>query len=177
MIAFITTSSSVLLIESLYNSVSLSIRVLGFTFARFTLLFRKEKCIWEKIQLVQISSCLASYIHICVICTHIRIHVYLDLVPLDFSGPPGLSSRPLGSYQVPHVQWVCVYTYTHTYTHVAYQYVLLRSPVYTLPTLHVVFSRTYHFMTHCSNLTWWALLCRCDFLLVSRSEANDRLER
>jgi len=43
----------------------------------------------------------------------------------------------------------------------ARQHALLRSPVFILPTLPAVFSRICHLMTHGSNLTWWALLCRC----------------
>ena len=47
------------------------------------------------------------------LCTHIRIHTCGDLVHLDSSGPPGVSSRPLGSHQsTPSVQCVCVCVYT-----------------------------------------------------------------
>ena len=54
-----------------------------------------------------------------VLCTHIQIHMCRDLVhlPVDSSGPPGVSSRPLGSHHIPHVWCVCVSAYSHTYTH------------------------------------------------------------
>ena len=48
----------------------------------------------------------------------------------------------------------------------ARQHAVLR--LFTLSTLHAVLSGTCHLMTHGSNLTWWVLLCRCDFLPVSR---------
>ena len=51
----------------------------------------------------------------CVLKTHIRIHVFQDLVHLDFSGPPGVASRPLGSHSsTPHAECVreCVYKHT-----------------------------------------------------------------
>jgi len=79
--------------------------------------------------------------------------------------------------------YIYIYIYIHTNIHIsssssrnlanssrrvaARQHALLRSPVFILPTLPAVFSRTCHLMTHCSNLTWWALFCRCDFLPVS----------
>jgi len=51
-------------------------------------------------------------------CTHIRIYICRDLVHLDSLGPPGVSSRPLGSQpSTPSVQGVCVCVYTHIYTH------------------------------------------------------------
>ena len=40
-------------------------------------------------------------------------------VEKDFLGPPGVSSRLMGSHpSTPSVQCVCVCAYTHTYTHV-----------------------------------------------------------
>ena len=65
--------------------------------------------------MVQISSHLPTYIYTCVLCTHLRVHICRDLVHLahNSSGPPGVSSRPLGSRRVPHVQCVCVCVYTH----------------------------------------------------------------
>jgi len=81
---------------------------------------------------------------------------------------------------------VFIYTYTYIYTCVqqqqqkrckqqqrhARQHALLRSPVFTLPTLHAFLSGTWHLMTHGSNLTWWVLLCSCDFLPVSRCDSK-----
>jgi hypothetical protein len=51
-IVFITMSNSVPLLEFLCTSTSISIRVLGFTFTSFALLFRKKKCVKEKKQSV-----------------------------------------------------------------------------------------------------------------------------
>jgi len=52
--------------------------------------------------------------------TYIRIHICRDLVHLDSSGPPGISSRSLGSHRVPRlcIGRVCVRIHTHmpTYT-------------------------------------------------------------
>jgi len=53
------------------------------------------------------------------LCTHIRIYVFRVLVHVDSSGPPGVSSRLLGSHpSSPSVQCVCVFAYTHTYTYI-----------------------------------------------------------
>jgi len=38
--------------------------------------------------------------------TQVRIHICRDFVHLDSSGPPGVSSQPLGAHRVPHVQFV-----------------------------------------------------------------------
>jgi len=59
----------------------------------------------------------------------------------------------------------------------ARQHALLRSPVFTLPTLHPFLSGTCHLMTHGSNLTWWVLLCRCDFLPVSCFDSKLKAEK
>jgi len=40
-----------------------------------------------------------------------------ELVHLDSSGPPGVSSRPLYSHWILHVQCVCVCVYTHIHAH------------------------------------------------------------
>ena len=105
MIAFIITKSLVPLIDGLCSTDSISI--LSFTFTSFALPFRKKKHVKEKKQSVQISSHLPAYICTCVLCTHIWICIYRDLFYLDSSGPAGVSSWPLGSYRVPHVQGVC----------------------------------------------------------------------
>jgi len=55
------------------------------------------------------------------VCTHIYIHICPNLVHLNSSGPPGVSSRPLGSHpSTLYVQCSCVCGYTHTYTHIHY---------------------------------------------------------
>jgi len=63
MIAFITISSLVPLIESLCTSDSISIRVLGFTFTSFALLFQKQK----DVNLIPPPS---IYIHMCTLYTY-----------------------------------------------------------------------------------------------------------
>jgi len=83
-----------------------------------TFLKRKDM-LKEKSSQSKISSRLLVYIYTCVLCTHIRIYVYQDLVHLDSSGPPGVSSRLLGSHpSTPSVQCVCVCAYTHTHAHI-----------------------------------------------------------
>jgi len=80
-----------------------------FAFTSFAFLFRKKTYVKEKSSWSKISSRLLAYTHTCVLCTHIRIHICQDLVHLDSLGPPGVSSRPLGSHQsTPSVQCVCV---------------------------------------------------------------------
>ena len=118
-IPFITISSLVPLIEGLYCSDSISIRVHGFTITSFAVLLRKEKHVKGK-KKVWISSRLLAYIYTRALCTHIRIHICRDLVHLDSqaSGPPSVSSRPLGSHREPHVQCVCARACTNTYNHV-----------------------------------------------------------
>jgi len=56
------------------------------------------------------------YIYTCILCTHIRIYVCQDLVYLDSLGPPGVSSRLLGSYPSTCAVCVCVCVYTHSHT-------------------------------------------------------------
>ena len=56
-----------------------------------------------------------------VLCKHIRIHICRHLVHLDSSGPPGVSSRHLGSQSSTPYVWcvwvtVCVYTHIHPHT-------------------------------------------------------------
>jgi len=63
------------------------------------------------------------HIHTHVYFVHIRIHICQDLVHLDSSGPPGVSSRPLGSHpSTPSVQCVCVCVYTHTNPHTSHNH-------------------------------------------------------
>jgi len=82
--------------------------------------FGRKNMLKKKISYSKISSRLLTYMYTCVLCTHIRAYVCRDLVHLDSSGPPGVSSRFLGSHpSSPYVQvCVCVriHTLTHTYT-------------------------------------------------------------
>jgi len=80
--------------------------------------FGSKKLLEKKSGQSKISSCHPAFIYECVLCTHIQIHVRRDLGHLDSLGLPGVSSRPLGSHQVPRVQCVCVCAYIHTYAHV-----------------------------------------------------------
>jgi len=63
---------------------------------------------------------LPTFIYTRVLCTQhgIQIHVCQDLVHLDSSGPPSVSSWPLGSHpSSPRVVCVCVRIYAHTPTY------------------------------------------------------------
>ena len=80
--------------------------------------FRRKHMLKEKKQLDRISSRLPACINTIVLYTHIRIRICQDLVHLDYLGPPGVASRPLGSHPVTHVQCVCECTYTHTYARI-----------------------------------------------------------
>ena len=68
MIAFITISSLVPLIESLCTSDSISIRILGFTFTSFALRFQKEK---DVNPITPYSIC----IHMCTLDTYMMMMV------------------------------------------------------------------------------------------------------
>jgi len=119
-IAVITTKSGFApLIEGLCAQISyLDLRLSVFVFTSFAFLFRKKKYVKEKSSQYKISSRLSAYAYTCVLCTHVRIYVCRDLVHLDSSGPPGVSSRLLGSYpSTPSVQCVCVCAYTHIQSH------------------------------------------------------------
>ena len=120
----------------------------------------------------------------CVVTTppykHTYKHVYMQQQQKTFS-------KSIYIHIHMHLK-VFTYTYTYTYIHVCNsssrnfahssrraavrQHALLRSPVFTLPTLHSFLSGACHLMTHGSNLTWWVMLCRCDFLLVSRCDSK-----
>ena len=91
----------------------------GFAFASFAFLFQKEKHIKETKQLVQDFIPPPSiHTYTRVLCTHIQIHTCRDLVHLDFLGPQGVSSRPLGlQLSTPSVQCVCLCAYTQTPTY------------------------------------------------------------
>jgi len=118
-IAVITTKSGFApLIEGLCAQISyLDLRLSVFVFTSFAFLFRKKKYVKEKSSQYKISSRLSAYAYTCVLCTHVRIYVCRDLVHLDSSGPPGVSSRLLGSHpSTPSVQCVCVCVHTHTRT-------------------------------------------------------------
>ena len=64
-------------------------------FTSSTFLKRKDM-LKEKSSESKISSRLSGCIYTCVLCTHIRIYVCRDLVHLDSSGPPSVSSWLLG---------------------------------------------------------------------------------
>ena len=81
---------------------------------------QKKRHVKRKKPLVQyLIPPLSIGIYTCVLCTHVRIYVCQDLVHLDSSGPPGVSSRLLGSHpSTSSVQCACVCAYTHTHTHI-----------------------------------------------------------
>jgi len=89
-----------------------------FAFTSFAFLCRKKK-ICERQKAASPRSHLPAYTYKCVFCTHIRKHICRDLVHLDFSGPQGVSSRPLGSHlSTSYVQCVwCVRMHTPTLTY------------------------------------------------------------
>jgi len=60
-------------------------------------------------------SLLRVFLYICVLCTHIRIHICRDLVHLDSSGPQSVLFQPLGSHCTV-CACVCIYTLTPKYT-------------------------------------------------------------
>jgi len=83
--------------------------------------FGRTNVLKKKSSQSKMSSRLPIYKYTCVICAHIRVHIYeytwWDLVRLYSSGPSGVSSRPLGSQpSTPCAVCVCIYTHTHTYT-------------------------------------------------------------
>ena len=86
------------------------------------LFFFGRKHVPEKKQF-KISSRLPAFSYTCVLCTRIRTQIYRDLFHLDSSGPPGVSSRPLGSHPstpcavTPVCHGVCAYTHTYTNIH------------------------------------------------------------
>jgi len=55
----------------------------------------RKNMIKQKSSQSKISSRLKAYSYTCVLCTHIRINICRQLIHLDSSGPPGVSSRPL----------------------------------------------------------------------------------
>jgi len=92
-----------------------------FAFTSFAFLFRKKKYVKETSSYSKISSGLLAYTYTCVTYTNICMpgYIYQDVVHLDSSGHPGVSSRSLGSQpSTPSVQCVCECAYKHTYTHI-----------------------------------------------------------
>jgi len=94
-------------------------------------------CRKEKKQLVQdLIPPPTICIHTRVLYTHVQINVSCNWVHLDSSGSSSVSSRPLGSMSVSHVQCVCLDAYTHTNTHLLWVQPLSRiehiqmTPVY-----------------------------------------------
>ena len=68
----------------------------------------------------KISSSLLACTYTCVLCTQIRTHVCRDLVYLDSSGPPGISSQPTPGLTTKYpicAVCVCVRTYKHLHPH------------------------------------------------------------
>ena len=122
MIAFITIKSSLVpSIWVLYAQIYSGFETSVVWRSHLWLFFSEEKYVQEKSCYCKISSHFLAYTYTCVLCTHIwnSWHVCQDLVHLHSSGPPGVSSRPLGSQpSTPCVQCVCVCAYTHTYTHI-----------------------------------------------------------
>ena len=122
MIAFITIESGLVpLIEGLCAQIYyFRFEIIGgFAFTCFVFLFRKKKYVKEKSNYSKISSRLLACTYTSLLCTYIRILNFRDFVHLDSSGPPGVSSRPLGlQSSTPYMQCVCVCAYTHTYTHI-----------------------------------------------------------
>ena len=99
MIAFITMKSALVpLIEGLYFQISnLRFQIIDGLRTHLLLFFVARKDMFKgKSNYVKISSHLLA--NKCVLCTHIRIHICRNLVHLDYSGPPGVSSRPLSSH-------------------------------------------------------------------------------
>ena len=88
-----------------------------FAFTSFAFLFGRKNMLKKKSSQSKISSRLLTYIYTCVLCTHIRIYVCQDLVHVDSSGPPGVSSRLLGSHPSTCAMCVCVCVYTRSHTH------------------------------------------------------------
>ena len=118
MIAFMNINSCLVpLIEGLCTQI-LYFRFESISGLRsFAFLFQKKKYVKENKQSVQ-DFIPPPSIYIYMLVTRIRIHICRDVVHLDSSGPPGVSSRPLGSHpSTPYVQCVCVCVYTHLHPH------------------------------------------------------------
>ena len=120
MIAFITINSSVVpLIEGLRAQIYL-LRLRFSAFTSFTFLFRKEKYVKEKKQLVQdLIPPPSICIHMCTLYTYTNTYMP-RFSPIGFFGPsrclistPGLTSEyPICAVCV----CVCVYTHLHPHT-------------------------------------------------------------
>ena len=112
MFAFITMNIDLVpLIEGLRAQIyELRFEIIGGLRSQLLFFFFGRKNIFKgKSSQSKISSCLWAYTYKCVLCTHIRIYVCRDLVHLDSSGPPGVSSRLLGSHpSTPSVK--CMFT-------------------------------------------------------------------
>jgi len=92
--------------------------ILEWGYVIFLLVFFERKNKFKKSSQSKILFRLMANTYTCVLCTHIRINVCRELVHLDSSGLPGVSSWPLGSQpSTPSVQCVCVCAYTVTHIH------------------------------------------------------------
>jgi len=120
MIGFITIKSgSVPLIEGLCAQICyFRFEIISGLRSHLLLFFFERRNMLKKISSYsKISFRLLAYTYTSVLCTHIRIHICRDLVHLDSLGPPGVSSRPLGSHPSnPYVQCVCVCVRIHKTT-------------------------------------------------------------
>ena len=121
-IAFITTNSGLVpLIEGLCEQILyFRCEIISGLRSHLLLFFVGRENMFKKKAVSPRSFCLLAYTYTCVLCTHIRIHICRNLVHLDYSGPPGVSSRPLGSRpSTPRVVCVrvCVYRLAYTRIH------------------------------------------------------------
>ena len=83
------------------------------------LLLSKEMISFFSKKTVRSSSRSSAYIHINVLCTHIRVYMQIALQSIWIFPALQVAILHLGSHSAPHMQYVCVceYTYTHTHTH------------------------------------------------------------
>ena len=98
-----------------------------------------------------------GYIYKHVLYTHIRINTCRDLVHLDSSGPPGVSSRNLCSHpSTPYFLCVCVYVYTHTHQHTLPP-ALKKEKTQTTPLSFLLSKITPHAKQQVPSKTSWTL--------------------
>ena len=95
MIAFITMNSGLVpLIEGLCAQI-LYVRfeiISGLRSHRLLFFFGRKNMLKKKAVSPRTHPRLLAYTYTCVLCTSIRIYVCRDLIHLDPSGPPGVSS-------------------------------------------------------------------------------------
>ena len=119
MIPFFTVKIiEVPLIEGLCAQIYFRFEIIGgFAITFFAFLNRKKKMVEEKKQLVQdLIPPPSKNIHMSTLYTCMN-STCRDLVHLDSSAPPGVSSRPLGSHpSTLQCMCACIYTHIHTRT-------------------------------------------------------------